>query len=142
MCASSYFNRNANTQWRAMTVASTVRAVPKPVFAILAFTIVIVIVVLVLGQKYELIDEFSGGEGETKTDSFHLERHGRVRLGRHSYVLVFPTIEVYRVGEDKPLGRIELEEGQVDLDPGDYYILVEAGLGASWTLKVEEVVEE
>ena len=125
-----------------MTISSTVKAVPKPVFAMIAFMTVIVIVVLVLGEKYEVVDEFSGGEGETKTDSFHLERRGRVRLGRHSYVLVFPTIEVYRVGEDQPLERIDLEMDQVNLAPGDYYILVKAGIGASWTLKVEEIVEE
>lgn len=123
-------------------MASTVRAIPKPVLVMLPFMIVIVVVVLVLGEKYEVIDEFSGRAGETKTENFHLERNGRVRLGHHSYVLVFPTIEVYRVGEDQPIARIEMEEGQVNLGPGDYYILVKAGSGASWTLKVEEAVEE
>ena len=124
-----------------MTVVKRLKAIPKPVFFILAFCLIIPLVIFVLGsQQFELICEFSGGAGETTTESFHLERQGNIRLTNWGYVLIFPSIEVYRVGENQPLGAIYSEHDAMGLAPSDYYIVVEAGWGSSWTIVVEEAV--
>ena len=128
------------------TVFSKIKEVPKPVFFIFAFCLIVPILVFVLGpQQFELVCNFSGGEGETTTESFRLERLGQVRLSQFSYILIPPHIEVYRVGKNQPLcfmgwmatnGRLEPDD--ILLEPGDYYIIVEANVGSSWTIVVEE----
>lgn len=125
---------------------SKIKEVPKPVFFILAFCIVVSILVFVLGpQQVQVICDFSGGEGKTKTESFRLERAGQIRLSQFSYILIPPNIEVYRVGENQPLCIMSwmtsfdrLEPDDILLEPGDYYVIVEASVGSSWTIVVEE----
>lgn len=125
-------------------MVSRVKALPKSFFliiiAMLAMGSLVVIdsIFGILPRQYEMLCEFSGGAGETTTESFHLERQGRVRLTEH--VMLFPSIKVYRMGENQPLFSIDPEFDAPGLPPGDYYIVVEAGWGASWTIVVEEKV--
>ena len=131
-----------------MTISEYLRAIPKPVYFILAFSLVVVIIVFGFGpQQFEQVCEFSGGAGETTTESFRLERPGRVRLGHHSYVLIRPEITVYRVGESQPFCTMfwspsngHTSPDDISLEPGEYYLTVTAGWGASLTIAVEEEV--
>lgn len=125
---------------------SRIKEVPKLVFLVIGFTLVVVIALLILGpDQYELISEFSGGAGETTTENFRLENNGRIRVTHFSYFLIHPNIEVCRTGEDQPFTSMfwmpddsGLSPDDIMLGPGDYYIIVEAGSGSSWTIVVEE----
>ena len=134
-----------------MTVVDRIKELPRGalliIIAMLAIGSFVVLDSLfgILPRQYTKLCEYSGGAGETTTESFHLERHGKVSLRNYSMVLVNPRIEVHRVDGERPLCVMpwmyindKWEPEDIGLDPGDYYIVVKANWGSSWTIVVEE----